>query len=68
MPFFIGLFCYYFLISFKEDSAAQKPEKLFKERGLMLYTVFLCILFLVIIIIKIPALEVLTDNRLIKIP
>ena len=27
IPFFIGLFCFYFHISFKEDSAVQKPEK-----------------------------------------
>ena len=37
IPFIIGLFCYYFWISFKEDSAAQKPEKLYREKGLMLF-------------------------------
>ena len=31
IPFIVGLFCYYFYISFANDSAVQKPEKLYKE-------------------------------------
>ena len=34
MPFLMGLFCYYLMISYKKDSAAQAPEKLYRGRGL----------------------------------
>ena len=65
VPFVFGLFCYYFHISLKQDSAAQKPEKLFKERNLMLYVVFLILLFLVLLVLDIPALEMFMQVELI---
>lgn len=34
MPFLCFLFCYYFMLSYESDSAVQKPEKLFKEKGI----------------------------------
>ena len=67
MPFLIGLFCYYFLISFKEDSAAQKPEKLFHEKGLMVYVLFLLILFVLLLQIQIPYLSPFITTELIVI-
>ena len=65
MPFLIGLFCYYFLIGFREDSAAQKPEKLFREKGLMLYVFILLILFIVLLHARIPFLSSFTTTELI---
>lgn len=67
VPFLIGLFCYYFMIAFKEDSAAQKPEKLFKEKGLMLYVLLLCILLLILMIAKISFLEAFSTDILVSI-
>ena len=67
MPFLIGLFCYYFLLSFKEDSAAQKPEKLFREKGLMAYVLFLLLLFLLLLRIHIPYLSPFTTMELIPL-
>ena len=67
MPFFIGLFCFYFWIAFKKDSAAQKPEKLFKERGLMLYIIVLSIIFILLMLFRIPLLSGLIDSQLIQI-
>jgi 4-hydroxybenzoate polyprenyltransferase len=67
IPFFFGLFCYYFHIAFKEDSAAQKPEKLFREKRLMLYVLFLAVLFLVLLYVHIPALDVFVDNELVRL-
>ena len=67
MPFLIGLFCYYFLISFKEDSAAQKPEKLFHEKGLMVYVLFLLVLFMILLHIRIPHLSPFITTELIPI-
>jgi decaprenyl-phosphate phosphoribosyltransferase len=57
IPFLCGLFCYYLGLCFKPDSAAQKPEKLFREKGLMLYAGFLIALFIALYYINIPVLE-----------
>jgi 4-hydroxybenzoate polyprenyltransferase len=44
IPFLCGIYCLYFNISFKFDSSAQKPEKLFREKYLMLSVfIFICI-------------------------
>ena len=56
MPFVIGMFCYYFRLSYQEDSAAQKPEKLIHEKGLMLYVLLLVLLFIIMTQIEIPFL------------
>lgn len=67
MPVLIGLYCHYFRLSFKKDSAVQKPEKLYRERGLMIYCVLAIILFTLLMTIKIPALEIFTTNELIHL-
>jgi len=66
IPFLCGLFCYYLGICFKSDSAAQKPEKLYREKGLIVYVVFLFILFAVLHFVDIPVLESLLDVNLIR--
>lgn len=58
IPFFIILYCYYFYLSFEKDSVVQKPEKLYKEKTLMLYSIFLIILFMFLMNISIPWLEI----------
>ena len=58
MPSLIGLYCYYFYMSFDKDSAVQKPEKLYKERGLMTYLTFLIILFVILMNINIEWLNI----------
>ena len=65
IPALCGLFCFYLHISYKSDSAVQKPEKLFKERGLMLYVGLLIILFCTLMFINIPLLDFLLDTTLI---
>ena len=64
IPFVCGLFCYYLRICYKPDSAAQKPEKLFKEKWLMLYVFLLIILFIVLYYIRIPGLDVFLKTDL----
>lgn len=68
IPFLIGLFVYYLSISFKADSAAQAPEKLYREKGLMLYVVLFGILFLALTHIDIPILYSLLSDALIPMP
>lgn len=58
MPFLIGLYCYYFYLSFEKDSAVQKPEKLYKEKYLMIYCIFLTILFAILMNIKLEWLYI----------
>jgi len=67
IPFICGLFCYYLSICYKPDSAAQKPEKLFREKWLMLYVALLIILFLVLYNIRIPSLDMFLRTDLVGI-
>lgn len=62
MPFVFLLFCYYLYIAHKPDSAAQKPEKLFKEKNLMLLVALLIILFAVLTFVNIPVMQVWETN------
>jgi hypothetical protein len=66
MPALMGLFCYYLWLSFKEDSAVQKPEKLYREKGLMLYCAVLAVLFFVLMYVDIPWLSVFSSDNIIS--
>lgn len=68
MPFLCGLFCLYLYISFDKDSAVQMPEKLYKERFLMIYSMAFSLLILALMLVNIPFLEVLLNKTLIKTP
>ena len=67
MPILCGLFCYYFSISFKNDSAAQKPEKLFREKGLMLYLLAVLVSFVMLMFWNSPQLNNLLETTLIGV-
>ncbi|MDR2584002.1 MAG: UbiA prenyltransferase family protein [Fibromonadaceae bacterium] len=67
LPFICLLFCYYLSICFKPDSAAQKPEKLFHEKLLMLLCALTIVGFIVCYYIRIPALDFLLLTDLIPI-
>lgn len=57
IPFLFLLFCYYLYIAHKPDSAAQKPEKLFREKKLMMLVGFLAVLFVVLTVVDIPIMK-----------
>ena len=67
MPFLFLLFVYYLYIAFDEDSAVQKPEKLWKEKKLMLFVAFIALLFVVLTLVNIPWLSLFQDPFLIHI-
>lgn len=67
VPLLCGLFCLYFHLAFKKDSAVQKPEKLYKEKGLILYVFLVGVAFLVLIWVRIPALQVFLDSEIIRL-
>ncbi len=66
IPFICGLFALYLDMAYKPDSAVQKPEKLFHEKGLMLYLVLLCFLILLLLFIKLPCLNIFLNKTLIE--
>lgn len=57
MPFIFGLFCFYLVISFKPDSAVQKPEKLYREKKLLIYIAVLVVILLILSFIDVPMLD-----------
>lgn len=67
VPFLCGLYCLYLHISYKEDSSVQKPEQLYRERGLMAYILFLIVLFALLLSIDIPFLSIFLDTNLLRI-
>jgi 4-hydroxybenzoate polyprenyltransferase len=58
IPVLFYLFCYYLYIAHKPDSAAQKPEKLFREKKLMVLVAILIIMFAVLTFVDIPVIKV----------
>ena len=58
-PFIALLFVYYLALAFKEEPVAQTPEKLYRERGFFIYSVFLVVLIVGLSLVDIPALEIL---------
>jgi 4-hydroxybenzoate polyprenyltransferase len=55
-PLVAGFVCYYMTVALKPDSAAQSPEKLYKERGLMAFLAVCVAAFLVLMFVEIPSL------------
>jgi 4-hydroxybenzoate polyprenyltransferase len=67
MPAIISLFGYYLALSAQDKSVAQNPEKLFRERKLMLLVALFSVLFIVTTWIDIPALSVFSGQRYITL-
>src|SRR3954469_16153939 len=67
VPVVILLFGWYLGLSMRPGSSAQKPEKLFRERGLMVLVAVLGALFLLLTFVDIPLLEPLANQRYISI-
>ena len=67
VPFIAAIFCYYLNLSYKPDSAVSKPEKLYKEKELMVFVVMLVALGIILLNVEIPILNIFHTNELIKI-
>lgn len=68
MPVFAALFAAYLNVGLKPDSTAQKPEKLFKERGLMLVVAVLIGALALLTWVDIPVLDRLADPHYLRLP
>lgn len=55
-PLVAGFICYYLNVAYKQDSAAQNPERLYREKGLMAYLVLCMVSFIVLMSIRLPML------------
>lgn len=55
-PLVAGFICYYLHVTFKKDSAAQSPERLYREKGLMAYLVVCVAAFVGLMFVRIPKL------------
>ncbi|HYV34496.1 MAG TPA: UbiA prenyltransferase family protein, partial [Gemmataceae bacterium] len=56
VPLVGGFVSYYLSVAFKAESAAQKPEKLYRERGLMAYLIVCVLAFVILMFVRIPVL------------
>jgi decaprenyl-phosphate phosphoribosyltransferase len=54
IPLISGFFGYYLHVSLKKDSPVQSPEKLYRERGLMIYLAVCLVAFIAVMFIEIP--------------
>jgi decaprenyl-phosphate phosphoribosyltransferase len=63
MPALALLFTWYLVLGMRAHSPAQHPERLYRERGFMLFIAALCLLLLALTFVDLPWLEVLTTSR-----
>jgi 4-hydroxybenzoate polyprenyltransferase len=56
VPLFAGFFSYYTWTTLKVDSPVQAPERLYREKGLMLYLVLCVLVFVAMMFVSIPSL------------
>jgi 4-hydroxybenzoate polyprenyltransferase len=56
IPLIAGFFSMYLRVALKPDSAAQAPERLFRESGLMIYLVVCVAAFVLLMFVRIDAL------------
>jgi 4-hydroxybenzoate polyprenyltransferase len=54
VPMIAVFFGYYLHVALKENSAAQNPERLYRETGLMIYLAICLMLFLLVMFVEIP--------------
>ncbi len=67
IPILFALFAYYMMMSYNEDSAVQKPEKLYKEKKLIFIVVLLIIVLVIMTLVEIPILHNFSEPYLIEL-
>lgn len=55
-PLIAGFISYYTSVAFKHDSAAQSPERLYHEKGIVAYLIICLVVFLALMFVQIPML------------
>jgi 4-hydroxybenzoate polyprenyltransferase len=54
VPLIAGFMSYYLSVAFKHESAAQSPERLYREKGLIAYLLICLVVFVVLMFVHIP--------------
>lgn len=67
-PFLAVLFTWYLGFGLRQDGVAENPEEMYKRKGFVLYTAFVCVLIVFLFIVDIPALSVFLEERFIQLP
>lgn len=67
MPVMFALFTYYIMMAFNDDSAVQKPEKLYKEKKLLAIVLLLVIVLVILTVVDIPVLQAFSSPYLIQL-
>jgi 4-hydroxybenzoate polyprenyltransferase len=67
VPEIVVLFAYYMVIAMRPGSSAQKPEKLFRERGLIGLVGLLTATFLLMTFVNVPMFDALAVQQYISI-
>ncbi|MBD3673127.1 MAG: UbiA prenyltransferase family protein [Planctomycetaceae bacterium] len=68
VPLMAGFFSSYMKVTLKEDSPVQNPEKLYRERGLMLYLCLCLAVFLGLMFAEIPAMYEIFNIKSSRVP
>jgi len=68
VPLIAGFFSYYMVVALKKESAAQAPEKLYREWGLMAYLALCVLAFVVLMFVSVPSLYQLFNVEPSKFP
>jgi hypothetical protein len=56
VPMAAGFFAFYLKIGLQDNSPVQHPEKLYRERGFLLYTILCSVLFVLLMFTHVPVL------------
>lgn len=66
LPFFAALFTWYFYIGMRPNSAVQNPERLFRAKKFIVYTMFLTSIVVLLLFIDVPFLHNFAKNSFIS--
>jgi len=66
LPLLVVLFVWYLAIGMRENSVAQRTEKLYAEKALMSYVAFVAAVFALLLFVDIPALNELVDYHVLR--
>jgi 4-hydroxybenzoate polyprenyltransferase len=67
-PLFAALFTWYLAIGLRRESAAQAPEKLYRETAFLAFAALTFLVAVLLFLVDIPILNVLTETRLLQTP
>jgi 4-hydroxybenzoate polyprenyltransferase len=67
MPLITILFAHYLTLSMKAGSSSQRPEKLYREKGLIVLIILLTAVFTLATFVEVPSLDTLTSQHFISL-